>query len=237
MYVRSRYSTSDFDRSMRQQEVLSSLRSKVRELWYFRDRKKIFELIDVLQNYVVTDISALELLDIVMSVRAWDNSRLLSAHLNDSCMIAYQCLPGWFLYTPVRELFWNQSVFLPNGADITSISYYPETQTYSDFIFTYPDIYMRNIPMEIYNASGKSGKAAEMANTLMTYGIFIDKNTGLKNITQKDFEKSIIYYNGIDDDDPLLEILKKISGISLLERREKPFEWIQEQKIEIILAH
>jgi anionic cell wall polymer biosynthesis LytR-Cps2A-Psr (LCP) family protein len=57
MYARSRHSTSDFDRSLRQQQIISSLREKVSNLGYFKNRKQIVELYDIFTKYVETDLA------------------------------------------------------------------------------------------------------------------------------------------------------------------------------------
>lgn len=56
MYARSRHSTSDFDRSLRQQAIISGIKKKSAELGYLKDRKKIRELYDIFQEYIVTDL-------------------------------------------------------------------------------------------------------------------------------------------------------------------------------------
>ncbi len=56
MYARSRHSTSDFDRSLRQQQILSGLKKQAQSLGYFKDRKKILKLYQILSEYVETNI-------------------------------------------------------------------------------------------------------------------------------------------------------------------------------------
>lgn len=55
-YARSRHSTSDFDRSLRQQQILTSLKDKILALGYFKDAKKIRELYSEMETNIETDI-------------------------------------------------------------------------------------------------------------------------------------------------------------------------------------
>jgi len=55
-YIRSRYSTSDFDRARRQQQVLLAIKDKVMSLGFLSNPVKIYSLINLVGNHVRTDI-------------------------------------------------------------------------------------------------------------------------------------------------------------------------------------
>jgi anionic cell wall polymer biosynthesis LytR-Cps2A-Psr (LCP) family protein len=84
-YARSRHSTSDFDRSLRQQEILSSLKNKALSLGYFRDSIKIRDLYSAIKKYVETDIDISTLLKLALEFKASQDKELLSFNLNDTC--------------------------------------------------------------------------------------------------------------------------------------------------------
>lgn len=56
-YVRSRYSTSDFDRAFRQQQVLFAIKNKLTELQIISDPIKTLAVINTLNQNVKTDIN------------------------------------------------------------------------------------------------------------------------------------------------------------------------------------
>lgn len=85
MYARSRHSSSDFDRSLRQQEIISSLKSKVSNLGYFKDRKKIIKLYNIFSEYVETDMGLSDMLSLGLKIKSWEGNDMLSFNLNDSC--------------------------------------------------------------------------------------------------------------------------------------------------------
>lgn len=85
MYARSRHSTSDFDRSLRQQEIISAIREKVSRLGYFKDRKTFLQLYNIFNEYIETDMGYADMLSLGLLIRSWDSSSTLSFNLNDSC--------------------------------------------------------------------------------------------------------------------------------------------------------
>jgi LCP family protein required for cell wall assembly len=55
-YVRSRYSTNDFDRMQRQQQVLLAIKEKIFSLGFLSNPIKIYNLLDILGNNIRTDM-------------------------------------------------------------------------------------------------------------------------------------------------------------------------------------
>lgn len=60
LYVRSRFSSDDFDRARRQQQILLALKDKILSLGVLSDPLKISGILDVLSNNVRTDVSPWE---------------------------------------------------------------------------------------------------------------------------------------------------------------------------------
>jgi LCP family protein required for cell wall assembly len=65
LYVRSRYSSNDFDRARRQQQVLIALKDKALSLGVLADPLKISGIIDVLSKNVRTDASPWQIPDFI----------------------------------------------------------------------------------------------------------------------------------------------------------------------------
>lgn len=59
-FVRSRYSTSDFDRARRQQQVLLAIKDKALSLGILLNPVKIFELLDVLGRHIKTNMAVVD---------------------------------------------------------------------------------------------------------------------------------------------------------------------------------
>lgn len=68
-YVRSRYSTSDFDRSERQQKVLVAMRDKAFSSDFFANPKKISDVIETLSTNFRTDVTPEEMIKLMYLIR------------------------------------------------------------------------------------------------------------------------------------------------------------------------
>lgn len=236
MYARSRHSTSDFDRSIRQQQIISSLREKVSTLWYFSDRKTILALYNIFSEYVETDLSFSEIVKLWLLIRSWDSSQTLSFNLNDSCYDGSpSCNAGWLLYVPLREYFSGASVLLPKDASSNDLSNYTYIQKYTNLIYSSTDMYSDPKNIIIFNATNTSLLARELAETLRPYWFSIDKNDGTQTLREKKFEKSILYYNSISKDDSTLQALSLFLDIEMQET-QIPLYSPTGTHIEIVLA-
>ena len=236
MYARSRYSTSDFDRSLRQQEIISSIKDQVSELWYLKNIKKITELYWIINEYLETNLALSEIIEMALDLKSWDDSKILSFNLNDSCFYEIEDCEKWgFLYTPLRQYFEGKSVIIPNGATYYDLSVYDEIQDFSDIIFETPEAFSTPYNITIYNASDTPGIANDTYNILRPYGILTEENTKLENLTEKKFEKSILYYNELEIDDAILQLLEKVLDIQT-QQIDAPLYSGTGTQIEIILT-
>lgn len=64
-YARSRYSSSDFDRMRRQQELVNAVKSKALSLGVLANPVKIFNILGTLEHNVRTDMSLMEMKDLI----------------------------------------------------------------------------------------------------------------------------------------------------------------------------
>ena len=64
-YVRSRYSSSDFDRARRQQQVMIAIKNKASTLGFFGNPKKVTEVMDSLKGNVKTNFQPWEFGDLL----------------------------------------------------------------------------------------------------------------------------------------------------------------------------
>lgn len=71
-YARSRYSSNDFDRSRRQQEIIFAIKDKLMQLNFFTDPVKSFSVLNLIRNDIQTDIGVWDIkqfLDLANEVR------------------------------------------------------------------------------------------------------------------------------------------------------------------------
>lgn len=135
-YARSRHSTSDFSRSLRQQKILFGIKDKIVGSGLNLDT--VEKLYEQYQTYVKTNVTLQEMLWMVKYVNSLNN--INSYGLTTNCWYANheRMVPACFLYTPSRDAFGGLSVILPDGATANNISYYKHIQNFIDFIISNP---------------------------------------------------------------------------------------------------
>src|SRR3989338_8917326 len=73
-YVRSRYSSNDFDRAFRQQQVLFAIKNKVTTLHLISDPIKILSVINTLSQNIKTDINIWDVKEVIDLAKEVDTS-------------------------------------------------------------------------------------------------------------------------------------------------------------------
>lgn len=207
-YVRSRHSTSDFDRSIRQQQVIKAIKDKLIWSYFFKSPWKIKELYDVFTKYVYTDLKLSTLIKLSYTLNSNDY-KIISSNINDSCFYwSDTCSKWWFLYAPQRSLFWWMSVLLLNWTDKDDLNNYSKIQKYTNIVFNYPEIYKENYKINIFNSIKVNNLAWLLSNDIVRYGFNIPQYNSIWN-TKKTYTKSVVYYNNIDKNSKTIELLKQ----------------------------
>lgn len=128
-YARSRKSTSDFSRALRQQQIIEAVLTRITA---FENVRNIMSIYDSLENAVKTNMQPKQLL---WSLQYLEEDRhyfsfVYTAECNKS--VPDLAEPWCLLYYGDRSAFWWMSVLLPEGARPSNISYYNKLQ---DFAF------------------------------------------------------------------------------------------------------
>ncbi len=199
-YVRSRHSTSDFDRSARQQLVLRAIKDKLFSLDALSSPAKLSRLYSTVTDHIKTDLQIDELAELAMFAKDLQSSKMLSFNLNDGCFqSASFCKVGGFLYTPAREQFGGMSVLLPDWATSTNVSEYSVIRKFANFIYNYPEMYIENEEITLVNATRTTGLANRLALDLKKYGFNIPEKKSISS-TKDSIPRTEIWhvYNEID---------------------------------------
>lgn len=139
-YARSRHSTSDFDRSTRQQLIIKAIKEKSLSLGYITNPIKLQELYNAVISHLYTDMSLADMAKIGFTFKDISSDKISVASLNNECLSLSKCTPGSFLYAPSRELFGGASVIIPENATSTRLSYYDDIKKFAGLLFRYPMI-------------------------------------------------------------------------------------------------
>ncbi|MDD4628235.1 MAG: LCP family protein [Candidatus Peribacteraceae bacterium] len=173
-YVRSRHTTSDFDRSARQQQFIVALGEKVKAQKLYRNTGTIAEMMRIFSEHVEMTMTLRELVGLANLAENVTPSNVIAMQLNDrNGLYGGLVEPGGFLYTPPRDLFEGASVLLP-----VSIPEYPVTwkqiHALSTLLFEHRSIFLSPPTIAILNAGAKSGLGRKLANELIRYGWNVD---------------------------------------------------------------
>lgn len=193
-YARSRHSTNDFDRSMRQQLVIKAIKSKLLNLNYIGNPSKLQSLYYAISSNVKTDLWIKEILGFAWLMKEIPNSNMFSFNLNNSCDGWVDACETWgFLYLPNRDAFWWASVILPDWATASNISQYDNIQKFANIIFNMQEVFMEKYEINIVNTTKVSWLANKIAIIFRKYGFAIPEKDSI--ISTKDrLPKSQVNY-------------------------------------------
>lgn len=234
-YARSRHSTSDFDRSLRQQQVIEAIKRKIFEADYLTSPKKIKEFYDIYKTYVATDIGISDILDFYPVLKNLDELKMLSYNVNDSCFYWSNSCEKWgFLYIPERALFNGMSVLLFYGTDITKLSNYDNFKKYTQIIFNRQEFFIENAQVNIFNSTWVANLAGVVSNDMVSYGFNIPKFNSIWN-TPVIYDKSVIYYNSIEEQSATIKLLKTFFDGEFIKIDSPKYSKDPNTKIEVVI--
>lgn len=194
-YARSRHSTSDFDRSLRQQLIIKALKDKFLDIGFISSPSKIKSLYATLNKYVVTDLDISQIITLALYVKDLPRDNIVSSNLNDTCFYGSSVCEKWgFLYVPQRADFGGASVLLQEWGTKSNPSNYDSLIMYTNLVFNYPEIYTQQEQINVFNATKVPGLATDFANYIKKYGFFVPAYNSVGNTWEDTYEKSVILY-------------------------------------------
>ena len=242
-YARSRHSTSDFDRSERQQLIIKWLKEKALSLGLFTSPQKISDLFEAIVSHLDTSMTLGEVTDFALRLKDIESRNINIYNLSNEC-IGLDCTAWAYLYTPSREYFGGASVLIPENAGATKLSYYEDIRRFTGFIFRFPDIRKEQYPINIIAGKWKSTQAKNIMMTLGKLGVnFDDKKTYHESTGAITTSHINIYWNeemevGIPESSTIVQALKfleeKIPYSTVLRNEYVTTEW---PRIEIVIGN
>ncbi len=110
-FVRSRFTTSDFDRARRQQLVLVAMKDKAFSLGVLANPIKLYQILESLGRNVKTDLSFNEMKEMLYSVRDFDSQKIIHR--------VFDTTPEGLLYSSSTPA--GAYILLPVGDDFAKI--------------------------------------------------------------------------------------------------------------------
>jgi LCP family protein required for cell wall assembly len=191
-YVRSRHTTSDFDRSGRQQQVIAALAEAVKSQGLYKKSSTIIEMLKIFSDDVEMTLSTRELIGLAGLAEDLSPSRVINMQLNDRNGLYDSFVePGGLLYAPPRDLFEGASVLLP-----VSIPEFPITwrqiHLFSHLIFQKRELFLASPSLAVLNAGARSGLARRLGTELIRFGWKVDNIANASEDKTTKFDSSFV---------------------------------------------
>lgn len=181
-YARSRKSTSDFDRSRRQQELIYAIKDTAIQQNITSDPQKITNIYKALSSHIETNIELREIITLAKLANEFPIEGLVNLPLNDDPNIK-----GGFLYNPPRSEYSDSFVLIP--ADETN----SQIQTYFELHRKYPFSMEADFTINLFNGTDINGFAGSVKQNLKRFGFFVNETA---NADKKDYQLSQIQIIG-----------------------------------------
>lgn len=186
-YVRSRKTTSDFDRSRRQQQVINAIKDKALSLKTLTDPGKLGALYESIASNYETDLSSREIIYLgSLAEEIKGEGKIVMNVLHDD-----PSRSGGILYTPMREFYNGMYVLLPQGDDFVAIA------RFANFVLYNPGILKQSVSLQILNGTRNVGLAARVRQKLQLLGFRVPRYGNAKTL---DIETTVLYVRNPDVD-------------------------------------
>lgn len=164
-YARSRKSTSDFSRALRQQQIIAATVKKITNQFSLSNVWNITKLYNQAMEVVNTDIPLQELLWLWQFAEAERSffSFVYTAECNGYNINLAQ--PACLLYYGDRTQFGWQAVILPNGASAGSLSNYTQTSQFGGWVSRHQETLIERANITILNWIDQQRARNERKNT------------------------------------------------------------------------
>lgn len=175
-YVRSRETTSDFDRSRRQQQMLQALKERALSLNILVSPKKVNEIASILGNHVRTDLAT------------WEIARAIELASRDA--------GSYTIITRVLAVGPEEPLMSVNDGGyylVPRTGNFKEIQTITENIFTEPLLKEEAAKIEIVNASGDARLLLELSTTLKNQGFTV---TSARTARETSGKTTLFDYSG-----------------------------------------
>jgi len=182
-YARSRHSTDDFDRSLRQQLIIQWVKEKIEKDGILANTMKLTEFYSIFSKNVSTNLDFDTILKLSLFMTSENNeakTKFITSNLNYHCS-EYSAISNCMRWGILRSWngvkFANMSVLLPKiygNKEKGDMFNYEEIKEYTNVIFNYQNIQDEQIPI-IYSYTWKlSNTTNTNLYRMKSYGININ---------------------------------------------------------------
>jgi len=186
-YSRSRETTSDFDRAKRQQKIMVAVKEKVLNVDTLLNPQKMSDILGVLGDHIKTDMQIWEAQKLGQMFQKVDKNKIINRVLDNG--------PDGPLVSATVGAY----VLLPKTGN------FGEIQSIAKNIFTDSLLRTEAAKVQILNATGVSGQAKKVSDSISGFGFKIDNVSNAKEINTA----TIIYDHSSGAKPKTIEFLEK----------------------------
>ncbi len=169
-YARSRYSTSDFDRSARQQQILAAMADAVRERSPVGQGTLLLQLLRDLEGHVHTTLSWQQILGLAQIASALSPERLVTMQLTAGAGgDGVEAQAGGFVVPGDPALFEGASVLLPAAPG--GLDDWSRIRTFAQLLFTERTLYLDPPLIALHATPAARQQAWRLRNELLRHGL------------------------------------------------------------------
>jgi len=213
-YARSRKTTSDFSRTLRQQQIIKAMLDKILGQLSLTNISKARELYGQALDVVKTNITTREVLSLVSNIE--DEKRFFSFVYTADCDKRYIELtyPGCVLYIWNTADYQWQSVLLPQWATPGNINYYKHTKEFAFWVVHNQEFLLEDAPIKVLNGIDKNrAKSQWLPLEWAATRLAIDLKAQAFNIVdiknhEPKIEKSVVYVQDLQAYDHTIDLLE-----------------------------
>lgn len=197
-YVRSRKTTSDFDRARRQKDVLEAIRKKLMSSKILFSKTKLKKLYQTYSTNIKTDIQIYEFIYLGRKASKFNGENIAHAVINDD---PYS--QGGFLYTPEREYYGGAFVLVPQTKTFEELKEFARVTLYTT------EVLIEKTPIHILNGTNFANLAFDGLSYMERYGFDVVR---FGNSEEKTDENRILYRTP-DSNSVTINELEKMFGV------------------------
>lgn len=198
-YARSRHSSTDFDRSARQQQLITALAAKVRGLGRFEQIGFLTTLYSDVSTHIETTLTQQELLGLAQIGSELSLERSIRMQVNFATgSDGVQAQAGGFVYPADPALYEGASVLLP--VSLTGKrGDWSQLRLFASFLLHNRDVYLLHPSIRIIHAQPVRLQAWRLRNELLRYGFDVLPLESSGAVNTSPVPVSISYKDSMDE--------------------------------------
>lgn len=243
-YARSRHSTSDMDRSRRQQQIINAIKTKSLSAWVITSPTKISNIIEATRSNINTDLTVADIVSLGSTFGSMEKWDIHVYNLGSDCVSYTNCSVWAYLYSPSMAYFWWAWSLIPEWAKVNKLSYYDRIRKFVDFVFQFPGIHTETQPIVVVHTTKSITYAKNLLMEMRKIGVSYDATHALKTSTGTIERSHInIYWNseyniGINPESDIVQALRNLDmriPVNIVTSNE--YVTTDGPKIEIVLGN